>query len=402
MFECACRISNPNDKEHWKTMTEIKSNILNRMNTSPPGIRICCVKFVQQVVLVQTPGVIDPRVTMPTSNTHAQLAHNIQRPDHSDISLALVPRDHPLMAYVPLEAEGHGLLDRLLDIIHGDHRSDSMALALETKLTGYSDALLVTAVLNSLGVLMHRRPIAANKILNSVLNFNPLKLANSPMTPRNKVSMRAIERTTRALLVNVLKRYAFPSYDTHVLRTHHPRNGAERPNDPSNGRIQHFLERMHRMRHDIIEEASRKRAAPVEPTDGLDPAKRQRLGADIPAPAPTPPVPAFPPGPVSYRQLYTVDPNNAAANFDVKTFQDPALVTQILIPVLQSVDERKLLEACNVCDFVCFFMLREVDFKGRESGETRSHVTVLDWNSRLYIHICYLSGPCLNPILNNY
>lgn len=109
------------------------------------------------------------------------------------------------------------------------------------------------------------------------------------------------------------------------------------------------------MRHDIIEEASRKRSAPVEPTDGLDAAKRQRLAAEPPAPAlapvPAPTVTAFPPGPVSYRQLYTVDPEkNAAANFDVKMFQDPALVTQILIPVLQSVDEKKLLDACNVRD----------------------------------------------------
>ncbi|KAL5381497.1 hypothetical protein DPSP01_007208 [Paraphaeosphaeria sporulosa] len=289
-------ISDPNDKQHWQTMIDIKSNILNRMNTAPPGVRICCVKFVQQVVLVQTPGVIDPR-----------------RPDHSDVSLALVPRDHPLLTYVHLEAEGHGLLDRLLDIIHGDH----------------SDALLVTSVLNSLGVLIHRRPVVANKVLNSVLNFNPLKLANSPMTPKNKVSMKAIERTTRALLVNILKR-----------------NTTERPNDPNNGRIQHFLERMHRMRHDIMEESSRKRPAPAEPTNGLDPAKRQRLAAEPPTLAAT--VPPLPPGPVSYRQLYTIDPENAAANFDVKMFQDPALVQQILIPILQSIDEKKLLEATNV------------------------------------------------------
>jgi symplekin len=64
----------------------------------------------------------------------------------------------------------------------------------------------VTATLNSLGMLFHRRPVAANKILNSVLNFNPLKLANTPMTPKNKVIIKSIERTTRALLVNIMKR----------------------------------------------------------------------------------------------------------------------------------------------------------------------------------------------------
>ena len=46
-------------------MLGIKSNILRRMDTAPPGVRICCVKFVQVVVLVQTPGMVaDPRVTI--------------------------------------------------------------------------------------------------------------------------------------------------------------------------------------------------------------------------------------------------------------------------------------------------------------------------------------------------
>ena len=110
------------------------------------------------------------------------------------------------MPYTSLEAEGQGLLDRLLGIIHGDHRSGTLALDNRTRLTGYSDALLVTSVLNSLGVLIQRRPVVANKIVSSVLNFNPLKLMNSPMTPKTRVNMKSIERTTRALLVNVMKK----------------------------------------------------------------------------------------------------------------------------------------------------------------------------------------------------
>lgn len=74
-------------------------------------------------------------------------------------------------------------------------------------LTECSNALLVTATLNSLGVLIQRRPSIAQKILNSVLNYNPVKLVNSPMTPKTKVVLRSLERTTRALLINVMKRY---------------------------------------------------------------------------------------------------------------------------------------------------------------------------------------------------
>ena len=44
-------------------MAAIKSNILKRWDAAPTGVRICCIKFVQKVVQVQTPGVIaDPRV----------------------------------------------------------------------------------------------------------------------------------------------------------------------------------------------------------------------------------------------------------------------------------------------------------------------------------------------------
>lgn len=207
-------VSDPSDTQNWQLMAAIKSNILRRMDSAAPGVRICCIKFLQQVVLVQTPGAADPRVNTPHRAPQHMYgkSHVSQRVDHNDISLSLVPRDHPLIPYASLEAEGHGLLDRLLDIIHGDHRLDRQSQAAETHLTGTSDGLLVTATLNSLGMLIHRRPNAANKILNSVFNFNPLKLANSPMTPKNKVIIKSIERTTRALLVNIMKRYDGISY----------------------------------------------------------------------------------------------------------------------------------------------------------------------------------------------
>ncbi|EOA88885.1 hypothetical protein ACJQWK_05950 [Exserohilum turcicum] len=284
-------VSDPSDTQNWQLMAAIKSNILRRMDSAAPGVRICCIKFLQQVVLVQTPGAADPR-----------------RVDHNDISLSLVPRDHPLIPYASLEAEGHGLLDRLLDIIHGDH----------------SDGLLVTATLNSLGMLIHRRPNAANKILNSVFNFNPLKLANSPMTPKNKVIIKSIERTTRALLVNIMKR---------------------NPENPVNGRIQQFLERMHRTRVEVFDESNRKRPAPSEPTDGLDQAKRQRLVAE--PPSRTPSVQPLPPGEVSWRQLYTLNSEGSTANFDVQNFKDPEQLVRIVVPVLQSVNPVKLEQAIN-------------------------------------------------------
>lgn len=121
-------INNPTDESTWQKMAAIKSNILRRMDSAAPGVRICCIKFVQRVVQTQTPGLIsDPRVRTLGSSTLAYI-YNLtdqQRPEQNEISLALVPRDHPLIPPQNLEAETSGLLDRLLGILQEESRSEA-------------------------------------------------------------------------------------------------------------------------------------------------------------------------------------------------------------------------------------------------------------------------------------
>ncbi|TKX25580.1 putative pre-tRNA-processing protein [Elsinoe australis] len=106
-------ISTPTDSQSWQKMADIKSSILRRMDSAPAGVRLCCVKFIQRVVQVQTPGMIaDPR-----------------RPDQNEISLALVPRDHPVIPPSNLEAEASGLLDRLLDVLQDNSRNPQHPLS---------------------------------------------------------------------------------------------------------------------------------------------------------------------------------------------------------------------------------------------------------------------------------
>lgn len=69
---------------------------------------------------------------------------------------------------------------------------------------------MIDATLNCVAPLIRTRPPIANKILSAILNFNPLKQANSPMTPKMRVMVKSMERTTRALLMNVNKRSADP------------------------------------------------------------------------------------------------------------------------------------------------------------------------------------------------
>lgn len=82
----------------------------------------------------------------------------------------------------------------------------------------HSDALLIDATLNSLSILIRARPHLANKILTVILNFNPLKQANSPMTPKLRVMVKSMEKTTRMLLIHVNKRSVLCSSPPHATK----------------------------------------------------------------------------------------------------------------------------------------------------------------------------------------
>ncbi|KZF23799.1 mRNA cleavage and polyadenylation specificity factor complex subunit [Xylona heveae TC161] len=287
-------IANPDDAPTWEKMAAIKSNILRRWDTAPAGVRVCCIKFVQRVVQVQTPGApADPR-----------------RAEQSETSLTLVPRNHPLIPTTNLEAETFGLLDRMLNVFH------------ENPL----DAILVNATLNCLGGLIRSRPSISNKIISTILNFNPLKQASMPLTSKVKVIVKSMERTTRALLLNINKR---------------------NPNGPLAGKIHQYMERMAQSRLEFFDDANRKRGPPIEPTDGLDQAKRLRLGAGVPdTPTPTITVPPLPPGPASYAQLFTLTRDEAFRSFDVSQLPID-LVIKIALPVLYRLDQKVLDPAIN-------------------------------------------------------
>jgi hypothetical protein len=57
------RINHPEDSALWENMTAVKQEILRKWDSSPYPVKVCCIKFVQRVVQVQTHGPIaDPRV----------------------------------------------------------------------------------------------------------------------------------------------------------------------------------------------------------------------------------------------------------------------------------------------------------------------------------------------------
>lgn len=297
----------PTDSETWAKIASIKSSILRRMDSAAPGVRVCCIKFVACVVQTQTPGLIaDPR-----------------RPEY-EISLALVPRDHPVIPPANLEAEASGLLDRLLGVLQDN----------------LTDPLIVTATLNALSTLVQKRASVSSKILATVLQFNPLKLAGRPMSGQEKIAIRSMTRTTMAFLTNCLKR---------------------NPNSTFALRLQQQVERLKHHLTEIFSNQQLKRPAPDEPVDGLDDAKRQRLDnaaangvTQLQRPPPPqhqqPQPPSYPPlpaGPVSVAQLWTLTGDARANTFHAERLP-PQVVTQLVPAIFQSLSQEKLSDAINV------------------------------------------------------
>ena len=110
------------------------------------------------------------------------------------------------------------------------------------------------------------------------------------------------------------------------------------------GRIKAYVERLERNRIEMFtaESASRKRGLPSEPVDGLDSAKRRRLGAEMPSREPAP----LPPGPNSFAQLYTLTDDPALAAFPVSQLPQD-LVTRVTLAILAHIEAQPLDTAIN-------------------------------------------------------
>jgi symplekin len=207
-------------------------------------------------------------------------------------------------------------------------------------LTQASDALLVNATLNCLAPLIRTRQSVANKIINAVLEFYPAKHVRPPFTPTIRVSVKSMERTARALLINILKKYVVILIVKSVVWPNLYRN----PNHPLAGRMQMYIERLMQSRLEATDDASRKRGLPNEPTDGLDNAKRARLNA---LPPPMLKIPPMAPGPASFDRLFTLTEDTGLSSFDVKQLPID-LVLKIVVPLLSQVNDSTLSQAVDV------------------------------------------------------
>jgi len=123
LFEHRC--TNKNERLQWDTLSHVKNRIIEFMwaPNAHAGVQFAAVKFVQRVILVQSRGIADPRVSwsLPSVSTCiAGLRASVfpcspsKLQNKNDPNLAIVPGDHPFLNAAALEAEGVTLLQRLI------------------------------------------------------------------------------------------------------------------------------------------------------------------------------------------------------------------------------------------------------------------------------------------------
>ena len=116
-------------------------------------------------------------------------------------------------------------------------------------------------------------------------------------------------------------------------------------NGPFAGRIKARFARFDDQRPTIFDDGIRKRGHAAGLTDGLENAKRRRLGVEL-SHNQVSNIPPLPPGPSSLKQLFTLTTDQGLANFDVMSLP-PQLMVNITLPVLAHVDHQTLNEAVN-------------------------------------------------------
>lgn len=330
-------VNHPEDSEAWETMSAIKQDILRKWDSFPFPVKICCIKFVQRVVQVQSHGLIsDPRVcTIPADILEYTELFSGRSKMKLPLRLSL-----EIMRFWRYRISKLKLRVCSTGSCPSFRRTRGRLLRMISRplLTTASDALLVNATLNCLPGLVRSRQSIANKIINAIINFNPAQQAQGPITPATRVKVKSMERTARALVLNIMKKYGTrcpTSSDANIARN---------PNHPLTGKMQQHVERLMQSRLDIVdEEGSRKRGLPSEPTDGLDNAKRARLDAETP---PLIKVPPLPPGRISFAQLFTLTEDTGLSSFDVKQLP-PDLVVKIAVPILAHIDQSAFSQAVD-------------------------------------------------------
>lgn len=108
----------------------IKQRILQIWDGAASSVKLCCIKFAQRVILAQTTALAMDKVRYAiavVSRLPVIETHSVQR-NGLEVSLGMLPPDHPFLDPRQLEAEATGLLDRMLGVLQDNSRYEESSL----------------------------------------------------------------------------------------------------------------------------------------------------------------------------------------------------------------------------------------------------------------------------------
>ncbi|KAM7441739.1 hypothetical protein ABFA07_009277 [Porites harrisoni] len=156
--------------EHmWELLIQIKEQIIDMLESENDGIRTHAIKFIEMLVLVQS--------------LKSQDSESLKKGE-ADISLEIVPRNHPLIKMTELREEGGSMLETLLTLI-ASHTISSVNLM---------------AALGSLSAIARQRPAFMAIVVQAFESLH----ANLP-TSLSKSQVSSVRKNLKLHLMSLLK-----------------------------------------------------------------------------------------------------------------------------------------------------------------------------------------------------
>lgn len=175
---CKVRTIKDDRREMWESMNELKRHICGMIESDNDGVRTHAIKFMEMLILVHSPR-----------------SQNEDRRRDGDISLDIVPKNHPLVKYDDLVDEGVTTLEALL------------ALCASSNISSVN----LMAVLSSLASIGKQRPMFLSTVVKSFESLH----ANLPQT-LSKSQVSSVRKNLKLQLFSIIRLSSAEPYITQI------------------------------------------------------------------------------------------------------------------------------------------------------------------------------------------
>ena len=184
---CKLRTIKDDIRAMWDTMTEMKRNICGMIESDNDGVRTHAIKFMEMLILVHS--------LKPKDADMAAMSSNKKDSKREEISIDIVPPNHPFVKQEELVSEGMTTLEALL------------ALCASASISSVN----LMAVLSSLTSIGKQRPAFVSTVIKAFESLH----ANLPPT-LSKSQVSSIRKNLKMQLFLLLKLPLIEQYQTQI------------------------------------------------------------------------------------------------------------------------------------------------------------------------------------------